>query len=442
MIDEVRIWDHARAEGSILANYAAKLDGNEAGLVAYWQLQEPGSQVAGDTTANALDLTLGDSGNPGSFDPAWFAESFPRGSVFQEIFEFGTRWFSVFWETQSNATYTLQESTELTSGLWSSVVENIQGTGGEVEYFEPPLGDAEFSDTKYYRVLGPPNPHVPVPAGMLLIPAGRFIMGDNSVGGDEGPEHSVTLSGFYLDQFEVTKGLWDEVVTWGIAYNNSYSDLPVGIGQGAFHPVVSINWYAVVKWCNARSEKEGLTPVYYTDATQSIVYRTGTIVLADNFVNWSANGYRLPTEAEWEKAARGTLVGNEYPWGNSIEGGDANYVGSGDPFEGENPGTTPVGYYDGDQVPAGPNRANGYGLYDMAGNVMEWCWDWYGYDDGYYGISPANDPRGPTSSPINNRVLRGGAWGNPTKSLRCAFRNGNNPVGDGSALGFRSVRRP
>jgi hypothetical protein len=157
LIDEVRIWDHARTEGSILANYATKLDGNEAGLVAYWQLQEPGSQVALDTTANGLDLTLGDTGNPESFDPAWFAESFPRGAVFQEIFEFGTKWFSVFWETQAGETYSLESAMDLTTGSWSTVLDNVQGTGGEVEYFEPPLGNPGFPDTRYYRVLGPPG---------------------------------------------------------------------------------------------------------------------------------------------------------------------------------------------------------------------------------------------------------------------------------------------
>ena len=149
--------------------------------------------------------------------------------------------------------------------------------------------------------------------------------------------HTVTVSAFYLDQFEVTKALWDDVKTYADA--NGYTFSNSGSGEGAFHPVHTVNWYDCVKWCNARSEKEGLAPVYYTDAGFTTVYKTGEGTAP--FANWAANGFRLPTEAEWEKAARGTLVGNTYPWGNTIGGGDANYNGSGDPFE------TVIGYHPG-----------------------------------------------------------------------------------------------
>jgi len=280
----------------------------------------------------------------------------------------------------------------------------------------------------------------PSPAGMALIPAGSFEMGrqSGSGGAEELPVHTVFVSAFYLDQFEVTKALWDDVKSY--ADTNGYGFDNAGSGQGAFHPVHTVNWYDMVKWCNARSEQEGLTPVYYTDATQTTVYRTGNIDLAATFVDGSANGFRLPTEAEWEKAARGTLVGNTYPWGNSIGGGDANYNGSGDPFDIGGIETTPAGYYDGDQVPTGVNRANGYGLYDMSGNVWEWCWDWY--DNGYYAVSPSNDPGGPGSSPSGARVLRGGSWSVSDGSffLRCAHRADVSPVLEFDEIGFRSAR--
>jgi sulfatase modifying factor 1 len=133
------------------------------------------------------------------------------------------------------------------------------------------------------------------------------------------------------------------------------------------------------------------------------------------------------------------LVGNTYPWGNTIGGGDANYFASGDPFEpGGSPDTAPVGFYDGGQVPAGANRANGYGLYDMAGNLWEWCWDWH--DNDYYGVSPTTDPHGPSSSPSGARVLRGGSWVDASTVLRCAVRFTFFPVVEFDVLGFRSAR--
>ena len=184
---------------------------------------------------------------------------------------------------------------------------------------------------------------------MVLIPAGDFAMGRQSGSGygDELPVHTVTVSAFYLDQFEVSKGLWDEVKAYADSYGYTFSNS--GSGVGVYHPVHTVNWYDCVKRCNARSEKEGLTPVYYTSATHTPanVYKTGEDALAANEVNWNANGYRLPTEAEWEKASGGTLVGNTFPWGNTIGASDANYNSSGDPFEGNSQRTTPVGYYDG-----------------------------------------------------------------------------------------------
>ena len=117
------------------------------------------------------------------------------------------------------------------------------------------------------------------PAGMALIPAGSFMMG-NSLNPDEGwpdelPLHSVYVSAFYMDRYEVTKALWDEVYSWAITHGYSFDN--AGLGKASTHPVQTVSWYDSVKWCNARSEKEGRTPAYYTSTAQTTVYRTGQV---------------------------------------------------------------------------------------------------------------------------------------------------------------------
>ncbi|MCX6868860.1 MAG: SUMF1/EgtB/PvdO family nonheme iron enzyme, partial [Verrucomicrobia bacterium] len=227
--------------------------------------------------------------------------------------------------------------------------------------------------------------------------------------------HTVNVSAFYMQKKETTKAQWDEVRAWGLLHD--YTDLVAGAGTAANHPVQTISWYDVVKWCNAKSQKEGLTPCYYTDAAQTMIYKTGSTNIDNTMVKWSANGYRLPTEAEWEKAARGGLSGKRYPLGDSITTSDANYnnsVGS----------TTVVGSY----------APSGYGLYDMAGNVWEWCWDWYGT----YPTVLETDPAGPSGS---NRVFRGGYWYGYADYCRVANRNDYGPGFTYYDIGFRPVRR-
>ena len=294
----------------------------------------------------------------------------------------------------------------------------------------------QSNDTMMVRVIASDTS---VPPGMALIPAGPFAMGDGTGAGlsEELPVHSVTISAFYLDKKEVTEALWDSVRTWALAHDYTGSGLPDrGVGNGADHPAQWVNWFTVVKWCNARSEKEGLTPVYYNEAGFTTFYRSGEAV---PFPDWTANGYRLPTEAEWEKASRGGLVGLNYPWGGSsdqasddINYGNANYKGSRDPLETLNPllVTSPAGYYT-------PNQ---FGLHDMSGNVSEWCWDWY--DPLYYDSAAASnpDPRGGTKATTGRRVMRGGAFGLDSWTLRCAYRLYNNPENSGNWIGFRSAR--
>src|SRR5208337_1325175 len=152
---------------------------------------------------------------------------------------------------------------------------------------------------------------------------------------------------------------WRSVYTW--ATNHGYSFDNPGAGKAANHPVQMVNWYDTVKWCNARSQQAGLTPVYYTDAGMTQVYTNGDTDAV--YANWAANGYRLPTEGEWEKAARGGLSGQRFPWGNTIFESQANYYGGGFSYDlgpnGYNPAftnggmpyTSPVGYF----------APNGYG---------------------------------------------------------------------------------
>ena len=286
------------------------------------------------------------------------------------------------------------------------------GTGKRVVWDAKADWPNKYSSKVRFRVLV--SDQWLAPAGMALIPAGPFQMGDDRV---VGPEHTVTVSAFAMNKWEVSIELWESVRAWGNAHGY---DLVAGGSFGAKHPVYNVNWYDVVKWNNARSEKEGKVPAYYEDVAMTQVYRGGEKAPAG--VKWDA-GYRLPTEAEWEKAARGGVAGKLYPWGTDEISADlANYNAS-------DKGKT---------VPTGSYGANGYGLYDMAGNVFEWTWDWYGD----YAQAAQADPRGPTSG--SSRVIRGGGWDYFAGDCRVAFRFFSSliPGGRGNFLGFRSVLPP
>jgi len=312
----------------------------------------------------------------------------------------------------------------------------------------------------YFRVVALTN-EAP-PAGMVLMEGGTFQMGDpwkaDTGNTNEWIVHEVYVDSFYMDRYEMTARVWDRVRNW--ALTNGYTDLPTSTVQfvnwvkNDDMPLLGVTWYDAVKWCNARSAMEGLVPVYLAGL---FTYQTG--IVTNPGINPFAKGYRLPTEAEWEKAARGGLTGHHFPWpsyganySNLVDGSKANYLYSGDIFEAPNgSGTTPVGWYDGFQpnFPDGVDMANGFGLYDMAGNMAEWCWDWY--DPRFYTNAAATlpNPTGPASPVPGNemRVIRGGKHDDASTAIsilnmRCAARNQANFPIIPSAANFRCVLSP
>lgn len=282
------------------------------------------------------------------------------------------------------------------------------------------------------------------PRGMVWVEEGYFAMGDTDSGGDstERPVHTNWISGFWMDEMEVNKFAWDRVKSWALTNGYTFSG-SAGLAKTNSHPVGMLNWYDAVKWCNARSEKDGLTPCYYTDAGRSTVYRQGETDVQGDWVRWDADGYRLPTEAEWERAARGGRWGRRFPWGgDTVQHARANYnaapgvfpydtsetVGNHPDYdEGSIPYTAPVGSF----------NANPFGLHEMAGNIAEMCWDWY--SNAYQSVSLSIDPIGPASG--SDRVIRGGCYIDTAPKLRCAYRDRTLPTTKSSQYGFRCVRR-
>ncbi len=301
---------------------------------------------------------------------------------------------------------------------------------------------------------------MPAPEGMVTIPEGEFTMGDafnDAEFDDEKPRHQVFVSTFFMDQYEVTAAKWQDVYMW--ATNHGYSFRAVdGLprGKAPTHPAAYVVWFQAVAWCNARSETEGLTPVYYiaTNHNPATVYKGGSSApLTNSWVGWTNNGYRLPTEAEWEKAARGGAADTRFPWTdftNNIAWAKANYACAwmdGHPRYGYdiNPvgGTYPA-YTNGGfpwTSPVGSFAPNGYGLYDMAGNVEEWCWDAF-YNSNYPSARQV-DPQGPDFG--YDRVRRGGAGSLSAYDCRVSYRQPGYfccALDDYGRQGFRCVRRP
>jgi len=332
-----------------------------------------------------------------------------------------------------------------------------------------------------------------VPDDMAYIPDGEFEMGDHfdpEGGLNELPVHAVLVDALFMSKYEITNQQYCDYlndanslglieVRSGVVYaspggtdpycdTHSYdADSQIDYSGGVFSvrtkgasnrdmsddPMVEVSWYGAVAYCNWRSGEEGKESCYNLSTWEC---------------DFSKSGYRLATEAEWEYAARGGLSGKRFPWNDlNITHSQANYYADPcsysydvSPTEGHHPlwyddeiepypYTSPVGFFDGTmkykadynwpgsatsyQTTSG---ANGYGLYDMTGNVWEWCNDWYGSN--YYDVSPFDNPQGPANG--SNRILRGGGWYSfVVYYCRVAYRNYIIPANRNDSLGFRIV---
>jgi formylglycine-generating enzyme required for sulfatase activity len=248
-----------------------------------------------------------------------------------------------------------------------------------------------------------PPPIVTTASGveMVRIPAGRFRMGSDSGEADESPPHEVQLDALLMDRCEVTQEQYGKLVRG----NPSHF-------KGPNRPVEQISWADAALYCNHRSRAEGLQPCYNEENAKC---------------NFEANGYRLPTEAEWEYACRAGSD-DDYPFGPDPRG-LAEYA-----WYGENAAKATHG--------VGQKKPNAWGLYDMLGNVAEWCNDVYQED--YYRQAPPQNPRGPADG--EKYVLRGGAWNQGARACRAAHRVGEEPGFQDTcfardAIGFRCVRK-
>ena len=311
------------------------------------------------------------------------------------------------------------------------------------------------------------DPNAPDDPSMVYTPGGEFEMGRHvsdpcySEPSSELPVHAVFLDSFFIGKYEITNQQYCDYlnsaypgqikVVSGVVYASSdnpcdypYCDTHSADGDSQIDfsdpdfsvrskdgrdmsddPMVMVSWYGSVAYCNWRSVQEDKEKCY-------------------NLSTWecyfSKHGYRLPTEAEWEYAARGGEHSPYYrfPWGDTISHSQANYCAIGGyPYDLSDPNGYHPDYNDvmPYTAPVGSFSANGYGLYDMAGNVWEWCNDWY--DPDYYDTSPYDNPTGPASG--SGRVLRGGGWSSTAHGCRVADRNFSSPGGRGRYYGVRIV---
>jgi formylglycine-generating enzyme required for sulfatase activity len=286
--------------------------------------------------------------------------------------------------------------------------------------------DGVLADNCKARVTAHDESHPIPPQGMVYIPAGTFQMGDNlDPENTWAPVTLVSVSGFFIDRTEVTSSEYNTVKSW--ANQNGYL-LPDLQSYDGNYPITGFHWHEAIIFANAKSEYQGLTPCYYLDSEHTVIYRTGSSDISNDTVDWSANGYRLPTEAEWEKSARGGHIGKRFSWGtNTIDHSLANYTADHDysydsnPTEGRHPSAEVSQPYN---MPVANFAANAYGIYDSTGNAYEWCWDRMNIN--YYGTD-LSDPKGAdTANPSGHRVMRGGIGNYPAFCAQVSERTSAN----------------
>jgi formylglycine-generating enzyme required for sulfatase activity len=294
---------------------------------------------------------------------------------------------------------------------------------------------------------------------LTLIPAGTFRMGGDQTPdeivqvyaangvetnreyyADEQPQHTVRITQpFYLGTYEVTQAEWQAVMGSNpshFASTGDGEDKVAGLDTSRF-PVEEVSWYGAIEFCNKLSQRDGLSP-YYTltsvERNENGTIRSATVAVASDGRQPAGSGYRLPTEAEWEYACRaGTST--PFHFGNSANGTQSNICGI-NPY-----GTAIKGSFLARTTSVGEHAANAFGLYDMHGNVMEWCFDWYD-ENAYKSRSGTTSDPAITSSKEDLRVMRGGSWLQNSIDTRSAMRAGGEPNYRPRICGFRVARTP
>ncbi len=356
---------------------------------------------AGDGGNSTHTLTISKTGD-GSVTPAEGDHTYDHGTSVDLTATADTNWHFV---------------------RWDGGVEDVNSAYTSVTV------DSDKTVTAVFDVVAEKNE-------MISITGGTYTQTDTA-----GHSFSHTISNFSMGKYEVTYDLWHAVYKWATSDDHGYQFANSGTegkdgtagadptDDSKYHPVTIVNWRDCIVWCNAYSEMTGLTPVYKSGDAVLKDSRDDNGTNCDNAsCDWSANGYRLPTEGEWQFAA--SNKGGTPP--NYASGATADYNDAGACEE--------VAWYSAnsgyDAHPVGDKTSNDPGLHDMSGNVYEWCWDW----KGDYPSGPETDYRGAASG--SRRVLRGGSWYVDAFHLRVGYRSGSYPSSGYNSFGFRVVRVP